>query len=76
MNKKTLKALEKVFLAEIENRLPFQSKAKIYRKLADEGLILYGEGVISGRFPVRIKGFILTDYGRYIYCDSCKDSKE
>ena len=73
MNKKTFNAVGKVFAAEIENRLPFQSKAKIYRDLADRGLLLYVEGIMGGRFPITIKGFILTEAGRYEYCNACKD---
>ena len=36
--KKMLKALEKVFAAEIEGRLPFQSKALLFLDLCDAGL--------------------------------------
>lgn len=73
--KKELAALEKIFAAEIENRLPFQSKAKIYPQLSEDGLVApmtrqFG----ADRFgPITVKGWQLTHAGRYLYCASCDD---
>lgn len=72
--KAELAALERVFTAEIEGRLPFQSKARIYQRMADEGLIepmkrAFGAGE---RFPVTVTGWQLTHAGRITYCDSCR----
>ena len=72
-SQKTLKALEKVFGAEIENRLPFQSKAKIYRELCDQGLLEPMERTFGGRLPVTVSGYQLTHAGRLAYCISCDD---
>ena len=69
--KKTLVALEKVFAAEIAGRLPFQSKAKLFGRLCDEGLLEPMERVLGGRFPVSISGYQLTHAGRITYCTSC-----
>jgi hypothetical protein len=69
--KKDLKALEKVFAAEIEGRLPFQSKALVYLDLYDEGLVQPMEVTFGGRFPVTVKGWQLTHAGRITYCASC-----
>lgn len=71
--KTILNALEKVFAAEVENRLPFQSKAKIYQQLADDGLIEPMERVFrSSHFPLTVKGYQLTHAGRILYCSSCE----
>jgi hypothetical protein len=69
--KKVLKALEKVFAAEIEGRLPFQSKALIYLDLQDEGLVQPMERTFGGRHPVIVKGWQLTHVGRLAYCSAC-----
>ena len=71
--KETLTALARVFLAEIEGRLPFQSKAKIYQRLADDGLVQPMERVFGRRerFPVTCHGWQLTHAGRLLYCESC-----
>ena len=73
--KKTLAALEKVFVAEIENRLPFQSRAKVYERLCDEGLLAPMQRVFgaSDRFPVTVSGYQLTHAGRIVYCSDAAD---
>jgi hypothetical protein len=71
ISKARLDALEKLFSAEIDGRLPFQSKAKIYVTLCDEGLALPMEVKLGGRFPVRILGYELTHAGRILYCSHC-----
>ena len=72
---RTLAALEKIFAAEIEGHLPFQSRAKIYRELCEEGLAEPMVRVFGGRFPVTTTGYQLTHVGRYIYCSSCADEE-
>lgn len=72
MTKAKLKALEKVFAAEVEGRLPFQSKAKIMQKLCEEGLVAPMERTFPGVFfSVRVKGWELTHAGRFLYCSNC-----
>lgn len=68
--KKVLGALERVFAAEVENRLPFQSKALIYLDLCDQGLVEPMERTFGGRFPIVAKGWQLTHAGRIIYCSA------
>lgn len=76
MRKDKLIALEKVFEAEYLNRLPFSSKAKIYKQLLDEGYLQLYERTLGGRFPVKLSGYKLTQAGHYTYCSSCtEDSK-
>ncbi len=72
-NKAVLNALEKVFAAEIEGRLPFQSKAKIYQKLEDDGLVaLMKREFARDRFgAIIVTGYELTHAGRLLYCLSC-----
>lgn len=69
--KKVLKALERVFAAEIEDRLPFQSKALIYLDLCDDGMVQPMERTFYGRFPMTVKGWELTHAGRITYCSAC-----
>ncbi len=73
--KKTLRALEKVFAAEIADRLPFQSKAKIFADLCDEGLLAPMQRVVGEGepFPAIVSGYQLTHAGRITYCASCED---
>lgn len=74
MTKKHLKLLEKVFAAEIEGRLPYQSKAKGYKELEELDLVAWGTVTLGGGgFPVTVSGWYLTHSGRYAYCESCKD---
>lgn len=72
-SKAVIAALERVFVAEIEGRLPFQSKARIFSKLADDGLIQPMERRFgSDRFAVTAKGWELTHAGRILYCLECE----
>ena len=75
MNKKELMALEKVFCAEIDCRLPFQSKSKIYEKLCDEGFLERCARTFGGRLPVIVQGYSLTHAGRFAYCSSCSEEE-
>jgi hypothetical protein len=73
---KVLSALEKVFAAEIEGRLPFQSKAIIYRDLLAAGLVSWMERKFgTGVFAVTVTGYELTHRGRLLYCASCDDAE-
>lgn len=72
MNRQELAALEKVFAAEIDGRLPFQSKAKIYRSLCDQGYLEPMERNFGhDRFRVMVHGYQLSHAGRLRYCLSC-----
>jgi hypothetical protein len=72
MKKAELAALEKVFAAEIEGRLPFQSKAKIFRTLCDEGYLEPMERNFGhDRFGIIVHGYQLSHAGRLAYCLSC-----
>lgn len=68
--KKHLNALEKIFAAEIEGKLPFQSKSQIYDELAHKQ---YLEKETIFMYGVRVTGYFLTHKGRITYCKSCKD---
>lgn len=76
MTKSELAALEKVFAAEIDDRLPFQSKAKVFQRLCDDGYLepmerKYG----TGAFAVNVKGYQLSHLGRLSYCATCADEQ-
>jgi hypothetical protein len=72
-----LAALEKIFAAEIYDRLPLQSKAKIYRELADAGYVVEDERIFGhGPFAVHCRGWFLTQLGRLTYCVSCSEVAE
>ncbi len=78
-----LRALEKVFADEIRQAveprggklprdLPFQSKAKIFRQLCDEGMLEPMERHHRDRFgTITISGYQLSHAGRLAYCMSC-----
>ena len=73
LTKKQIQALENVFAAEITDRLPFQSKARIYAGLVEAGYLqpdtrTFGLGE---RFPVTVYGYALTHAGRYAYYEQC-----
>jgi hypothetical protein len=72
MTKAEIKALERVFAAEIENRLPFQSRAKIFQRLAADGMIEPMDRRFNGdRFGlIIVNGWQLTHLGRLAYCTS------
>ena len=71
--KAELAALEKVFAAEINGRLPFQSKAKIFRQLSEDGLLepMERKFCIDRFGAVVVNGYQLTHAGRIVYCTSC-----
>ena len=72
MTKAKLAALEKVFAAEIELRLPFQSKAKIFRTLCEEGYLEpMKRNFGHDRFGIVVHGYQLSHAGRLAYCQSC-----
>lgn len=67
------RALEKIFAAEIEGRLPYQSRSKVYLQLERDGLVAVMERIFPGRLSVVVTGWQLTHAGRYLYCLSCDD---
>jgi hypothetical protein len=70
-------ALEKVWLAEVENRLPFQSNARAFSKLAAEGLLQEMESSGRDGFGSWIfRGWQLTHAGRFLYCSTCEDEAD
>lgn len=73
--KAELNALEKVFAAEINDHLPFQSKAKIFRQLCEDGMLEPMERHFGGdRFgAITVSGYQLTHAGRMAYCMSCDE---
>lgn len=71
--KKDLAVLEKIFAAEIEGRLPYQSKARSMTALCERGLVApMARKFGDDRFAVTVTGFQLTHRGRILYCESCK----
>lgn len=78
MNKATINALERVFAAEVEGRLPFQSKAAIFKQLCEEGLLVpmernFGRDRLGA---ITASGYQLTHAGRFAYCASCTDAAD
>lgn len=79
VTKAELKVLEKMFAREIscamsKSEIPpiFQSKAaKMMMTLSDKGLIEAVEFELGGRFPMTLRGYLLTHSGRLTYCASC-----
>jgi len=73
MNKRELQMLENVFWAEVQDRLPFQTKSKVAHDLAERGYLQHGTRMF-GR--VEVSGYYLTHAGRITYCASCRDVEE
>ena len=61
-----IKWMEKVFAAEIENRLPFQTKAAIMERMEAGGLVEPMKVRMSG---CTVEGWQLTHRGRIQYCE-------
>jgi hypothetical protein len=81
MNKRELALLEKVFAEEINperSGFPpvFQTKSKIAKKLEEEGMLQSVEYQVGHPFSLKVKGYVLTEAGRYEYCKSCSDEPE
>ena len=71
LTKADVNALGKIFAAEINGNLPFQSKAQIYLELCDRGLAApMMRRLGSGPFAVIVRGFELTHAGRLLYCEA------
>jgi hypothetical protein len=74
MKKSELAALGMVFAAEINGRLPFQSKAKVFQRLCADGFLQQMQRRAGyGIFAATLTGYELTHAGRIAYCTSCKD---
>ena len=73
MNKRELQMLERVWIAEIEGRLPLQTKSKVAEKLTEDGYLIHDATVMGG---ARVEGYWLSHAGRLSYCMSCDDSEE
>jgi hypothetical protein len=73
MTKLELFALGKIFEREVDETLPYQSKAKVFSQLQEKGMVEYVTMTLPGRFPVRVEGWVLTHSGRFEYCSSCRD---
>ena len=74
LTKKRLVVLENVFAAEIEHRLPFQSKARICADLERQDYLqpYTRELSFSNGLPsMTVTGYALTHAGRYAYCSQC-----
>lgn len=67
-----LDLLERVFSAEIEDRLPAQiGQSKAVTWLHKNGYIEPMTVTLGGGLPVRIDGWNFTEKGRVAYCESC-----
>ena len=63
-----IKWLEKVYGAEVECRLPFQTKAAIMKRLAEQGLVQRMKIRVGTTFAATVEGWELTHAGRLMYC--------
>lgn len=76
--KRHFAALERLFSAEIEDRLPLQSKAKVFKELESMGYAQEGERTFGrDRFRViAVRGWNLTHAGRLTFCMNCPGDAE
>ncbi len=70
VTKKELAILGKVFEDEINDRLPYQTKSKLARQMAEDGLLIFDTEKLGA---VTIEGYWLSHAGRAIYCESCRE---
>jgi len=70
-SKKILSALGKIFAAEIDGMLPYQSRVKIYEDLIAAGLVESMHRRSPKGFWVEA-GYALTEKGRMLYCSNCQ----
>ena len=73
LRKAEMDALGRVFEAEIEDRLPLQSKAKIFEQLKADGFVEFTT-INRGRDrfgSIDVKGYVLTHAGRLTFCMNC-----
>ncbi|MCG6574893.1 hypothetical protein EGM97_09255 [Pseudomonas sp. AF32] len=70
MAKSVFTMLEKVFAAEIEGRLPYQTKSKLAAKMEEFGYLQFGSERMG---IVTVSGYYLTNAGRLAYCEECRD---
>lgn len=74
MNKRELAVLEKAFEAEINDRLPFQTRSKLAAWLERDGYLQPMTVEYSDNFgAMTVKGWQLTHLGRLTYCATCKE---
>jgi hypothetical protein len=74
ISKKTFVLLEKIWECEVNGTLPYQSKSKEYERLEREGYVfkdISWKGFNDRLGPMKIVGWCLTDWGRYVYCNAC-----
>jgi len=72
MTRRHWELLGKVFGAEVENRLPFQTKSKLINDLHLQGHVCTDEVVILGCL---VKGWCLSLRGHYEYCEWASKQK-
>jgi len=72
MTRKHWDLLGRVFMAEVKNRLPFQTKSKLINDLHLQGHVCTDEVAMSG---LLIRGWRLSHRGRYVYCDWASKQK-
>lgn len=68
MNKKMIDMLGRVFAAEVDNRLPLQTRAKTAAELTELGYLQFDSEL---KFGVKVSGYYLTHAGRFAYCSHC-----
>lgn len=70
MAKSVFNLLDRVFGAEVEGRLPYQTKSKLAKELEEFGYLEFG-GEKMG--VVVVSGYYLTQAGRMAYCQACPE---
>ncbi len=72
--KKHLSVLERIFAAEIDNKLPWQGRqsAALAELYAADMIQPMRSTILGGPFGgITIDGWYLTHAGRYAYCSTC-----
>ena len=71
MRKAEIAIIEKIFTAEIAGSLPCQLRdSKSLRLLVADDCVEEVSVKLGGTFPMTIRGYVLTQRGRILYCES------
>lgn len=83
MTTRELAFLARVFAAEVEAAVTerplvrlVQSRSALAKRLADAGYVIEDEIRLGGRFPMTVRGYVLTHLGRMAYCLSCEGAED
>ena len=80
MTKRELAMLERAYAAEVDAALSgqplrrlVQTRSAVAKSLVAGGLLAADSVITDGRFPVTVRGYVLTHAGRFACCTSVSE---